>query len=42
MLVEKREIDGQEGEYLGVETLTFAPLDKALVEVSLLTPEERE
>jgi Xaa-Pro aminopeptidase len=42
VLVEKREIAGAEGDYLGFETLTFAPLDKALVEVSLLTPEERE
>jgi Xaa-Pro aminopeptidase len=41
VLVEKREIDGAEGEYLGFETLTFAPIDRALVEVSLLTPEER-
>ena len=42
VLVEKREIAGAEGDYLGFETLTFAPIDKALVEVSLLTPEERE
>jgi Xaa-Pro aminopeptidase len=41
VLVEKREIEGQEGDYLGFETLTFAPIDKALVDVSLLTPEER-
>ena len=41
VLVEKREIDGAEGEYLGFETLTFAPIDRALVDVSLLTPEER-
>lgn len=42
VLVEKRVIDGAEGDYLGFETLTFAPIDKALVEVSLLTPEERD
>jgi Xaa-Pro aminopeptidase len=42
VLVEKREIQGQEGDYLGFETLTFAPIDKALVEVPLLTPEERD
>jgi Xaa-Pro aminopeptidase len=42
VLVEKRAIEGQEGDYLGFETLTFAPLDKALVEVSLLTREERD
>jgi Xaa-Pro aminopeptidase len=41
VLVEAREIEGAEGEYLGFETLTFAPIDKALVEVSLLTAEER-
>ncbi len=41
VLVEKREIDGAEGDYLGFETLTFAPIDKALVEVSLLTDDER-
>ena len=41
VLVEKREIAGQEGDYLGFETLTFAPIDKALVEVSLLSPDER-
>ncbi|QDM41227.1 aminopeptidase P family protein [Altererythrobacter sp. TH136] len=42
VLVEPREIAGAEGDYLGFETLTFAPIDQALVEVSLLTPEERE
>ena len=41
VLVEPRAIDGAEGDYLGFETLTFAPLDRALVEVSLLTPDER-
>ena len=41
VLVEKREIAGAEGDYLGFETLTYAPIDKALVEVSLLTEEER-
>jgi Xaa-Pro aminopeptidase len=42
VLVEPRAIAGAEGDYLGFETLTFAPLDRALVEVSLLTPDERE
>jgi Xaa-Pro aminopeptidase len=42
VLVEKREIAGAEGEYLGFETLTFAPIDRALVEEGLLTSEERE
>ena len=40
VLVEPREIDGSEGEYLGFETLTLVPIDSALVDVSLLTPEE--
>lgn len=34
------EINGQEGDYLGFETLTFAPIDRNLVEVSLLSAEE--
>ncbi|MFA9201524.1 MAG: aminopeptidase P family protein [Cypionkella sp.] len=41
VLVEQREIAGAEGDYLGFETLTFAPIDRALVEPALLTPEER-
>ncbi|ANY19099.1 Aminopeptidase [Tsuneonella dongtanensis] len=41
VLVERREIAGAEGDYLGFETLTFAPIDRALVDVSLLTAEER-
>jgi Xaa-Pro aminopeptidase len=40
VLVESRTIAGAEGEYLGFETLTFAPIDKALVETTLLTREE--
>jgi Xaa-Pro aminopeptidase len=27
---------------LGFETLTFAPIDRTLVEVALLSPEERD
>jgi Xaa-Pro aminopeptidase len=42
VLVESREIAGAEGNYLGFETLTFAPIDAALVELALLTPEERQ
>ena len=42
VLVEKREIAGAEREMLGFETLTFAPIDLALVEPALLTAEERE
>ena len=40
MLVESREIAGMEGEYLGFETLTFVPIDRTLVDESLLTPAE--
>ncbi|KPF94049.1 X-Pro aminopeptidase [Novosphingobium sp. AAP83] len=41
VLVERREIAGAEGEFFGFETLTFAPIDRTLVEVALLTAEER-
>lgn len=40
VLVEEREIAGQEGKYLGFETLTFVPLDRTLIEKALLTAEE--
>jgi Xaa-Pro aminopeptidase len=40
VLVEEREITGAEGRYFGFETLTFAPIDKTLVDVSLLSGEE--
>jgi Xaa-Pro aminopeptidase len=40
VLVEEREIAGAEGRYFGFETLTFAPIDKTLVDVSLLNSEE--
>jgi Xaa-Pro aminopeptidase len=40
VLVEEREIAGAEGRYLGFETLTFAPIDRTLIEKSLLTTEE--
>jgi Xaa-Pro aminopeptidase len=40
VLVEPREIDSTEGDYLGFETLTFAPIDRALVETSLMTRDE--
>ena len=42
MLVERREIAGAEREMLGFETLTFAPIDRALIEATLLTADERE
>lgn len=41
VLVERREIPGAEGEFYGFETLTFAPIDRALVDLTLLSPEER-
>ncbi|MBB3860165.1 Xaa-Pro aminopeptidase [Novosphingobium hassiacum] len=41
VLVEAREIPGAEGEFFGFETLTFAPIDRALVDQALLLPEER-
>jgi Xaa-Pro aminopeptidase len=40
VLVEERQIAGAEGRYLGFETLTFAPLDRKLIEKALLTAEE--
>jgi Xaa-Pro aminopeptidase len=40
VLVEARQIAGAEGAYLGFETLTFAPIDRTLVEPSLLTADE--
>jgi Xaa-Pro aminopeptidase len=40
VLVEKREIAGAEGHYLGFETLTFVPIDRTLIDTSLLTAEE--
>ncbi len=40
LLVENRSIEGAEGEYLGFETLTHVPIERALVECSLLTRDE--
>jgi Xaa-Pro aminopeptidase len=40
VLVEKREIPGMEGEWLGFETLTLVPIDRALVERDLLSETE--
>lgn len=42
VLVECREIAGAEGEWLGFETLTLAPIDKALVARELLSADETE
>ncbi len=40
VLVEPRAPEGAEGEWLGFETLTFAPIDRALVENDLMTRDE--
>jgi len=40
VLVEPRAIAGAEGAYLGFETLTFAPIDRTLVDQALLTRDE--
>ena len=42
VLVEKREIPGMEGEWLGFETLTLVPIDKTLVDRDLLGEVEIE
>ncbi len=40
VLVEEREIDGMEGEWFGFETLTLVPIEKRLVDKSLLSDAE--
>lgn len=40
VLVEERTIEGQEGRWLGFETLTFVPIDRKLIDKRLLTAEE--
>ncbi|MCT2399244.1 aminopeptidase P family protein [Novosphingobium mangrovi (ex Huang et al. 2023)] len=40
VLVEPREIEGAEGEFFGFETLTHVPIERRLVDQSLLTPTE--
>jgi Xaa-Pro aminopeptidase len=40
ILVEKRDIAGAEREMMGFETLTLAPIDRALIDSALLTVEE--
>jgi Xaa-Pro aminopeptidase len=40
VLVVERQIEGAEKEMLGFETLTFAPIDRRLVDVQMLEPEE--
>jgi Xaa-Pro aminopeptidase len=41
VLVEPREAEGAEKALLGFHTITLAPIDRRLVEVSMLTPTER-
>jgi len=41
VLVEARDMPGAEQPMLGFETLTFAPIDRAMIEPSLLTADER-
>jgi Xaa-Pro aminopeptidase len=40
VLVEPRAIPGADGAYLGFETLTHVPIERALLDLSLLTPDE--
>ncbi|HEX8481413.1 MAG TPA: aminopeptidase P family protein [Allosphingosinicella sp.] len=42
ILVEPREIEGAEKKMLGFETLTFAPIDRTLIEAGMLSSEERD
>lgn len=42
VVVEKREIEGMEGDFLGFETVTFAPIALDLIDESLLTDFERQ
>ena len=42
IVVEKRKIKGAEREMFGFETISFAPIDLALIDLSLLTTVERD
>jgi len=42
VLVEEREIAGAEKPMLGLRTLSFVPIDRALVVADMLSPEERD
>ncbi len=42
IVVEPREIAGAERRMLGFETLTFAPIDRRLIDKAMLTPDERD
>jgi Xaa-Pro aminopeptidase len=41
VLVVPAEVEGAEKKILGFETLTFAPIDRSLIDVAMLTDEER-
>ena len=41
VLVEPREIEGAEKSMLGFETLTFAPIERVLIDREMLTEDER-
>ena len=40
VLVEERDIPGAESRYFGFETLTFAPIDRTLVDTEIMTRDE--
>jgi Xaa-Pro aminopeptidase len=42
VLVANKEIEGAEKDMLGFETLTFAPIDRALIRAEMLSPGERQ
>lgn len=42
VLVEKRDIQGAEGTYLGFENLTWAPMARDMLDIALLTAEEKQ
>ena len=42
VLVVPKAVDGAEKTMLGFETLTFAPIDRRLIDVGMLAPEERQ
>ena len=42
VLVVERDIPGAEKPVLGFETLTFAPIERRLIDVSMLSPAERQ
>ena len=41
VLVEERQIPGADGPMLGFETLTFCPIERSLIDVTLLSEDER-